>query len=112
MSEHPDLVGILPILLENPESQPVCDRDRKNPDFDICFDKYSRRPKGLCNNYQERGGGAEKLELSSENLDSTPPPKQKKLVLTPLCYVKNNVAPPSHHPPTHTHTHPSPPPLP
>ena len=43
--------------------------------------------KGLCNNYQE--GGAEKLELSSKNLDSTPapPPKQKKLVLTPplLC---------------------------
>ena len=36
----------------------------------------------------------EKLELSSKNLDSTPPPKQKKLVLTPLCYVKNNVAPP------------------
>ena len=60
--------------------------------------------KGLCNNYQE-GGGAEKLELSSKNLDSTPPPKQKKLVLTPLCYVKNNVAPPSHHPPTHPHTH-------
>ena len=31
--------------------------------------------------------GAEKLELSSKNLDSTPPPKQKKLVLTPplLC---------------------------
>jgi len=27
--------------------------------------------------------GAEKLELSSKNLDSTPPPKQKKLVLTP-----------------------------
>ena len=42
--------------------------------------------KGLCNNYQE-GGGAEKLELSSKNLDSTPTPKQKKLVLTPrlLC---------------------------
>ena len=32
--------------------------------------------KGLCNNYQE--GGAEKLELSSKNLDSTLPPKQKK----------------------------------
>ena len=41
--------------------------------------------------------GAEKLELYSENLDSTPPPKQKKLVLNPLCYVKNNVAPPSSH---------------
>ena len=37
------------------------------------------------------GGGAEKLELSSKTLDSTPPPKQKKLVLTPLCYVENNV---------------------
>ena len=33
-------------------------------------------PKGLCNNYQE-GGGAEKLELSNKNLDSTPPLKQK-----------------------------------
>ena len=44
---------------------------------------------------------AEKLELFSKNLDSTPhPPKQKKLVLTPLCHVKNNVAPT--HPPTHT----------
>ena len=53
--------------------------------------------------------GAEKLELFSKNSDSTPPPKQKKLVLTPLCYVKNNVAPPSHHPPTHTHTHTQPP---
>ena len=31
--------------------------------------------KGLCNSYQE--GGAEKLELSSKNLDSTPLPKQK-----------------------------------
>ena len=40
--------------------------------------------------YQE--WGAEKLELSSKNLDSTPPSKQKKLVLTPLCYVKNNIA--------------------
>ena len=36
---------------------------------------------------QLSGGGAEKLELSSKNLDSTPPPKQKKLVLAPplLC---------------------------
>ena len=56
--------------------------------------------KGLCNNYQE--GGADKLELSSINLDSTPPPKQKKLVLTPLCYVKNNVAPPPPPPPPPT----------
>ena len=31
LSNHPDLVGILPILLEN-------------PDFDICFDKYTRTP--------------------------------------------------------------------
>ena len=30
---------------------------------------------------RRRGGGAEKLELSSKNLDSTPPSKQKKLVL-------------------------------
>ena len=59
---------------------------------------HVREYKGLCNNYQE-GGGAEKLELSSKNLDSTPPPKQKKLVLTPLCYVKNNVAPPTPLPP-------------
>ena len=42
--------------------------------------------KGLCNNYQE--GGAEKLELSSKNLDSTPPPsKTKKISSNPplLC---------------------------
>ena len=36
LSNHPDFVGIIPILLENPESQPICDRDRKNPDFDSC----------------------------------------------------------------------------
>ena len=41
-----------------------------------------------------RGGGAEKLELSRKNVDSTPLQNKKKLVLTPLCYVKNNVAPP------------------
>ena len=33
--------------------------------------------KGLCNNYQEGGGGAEKLELSSKNLDSTPLQNEK-----------------------------------
>ena len=27
LSNHPDLVGILPILFENPESRPICDRD-------------------------------------------------------------------------------------
>ena len=47
-----------------------------------------------------KGRGAEKLELSSKNLDSTPPPKQKKLVLAPICYVKNNVAPHPPPPPT------------
>ena len=41
LSNHPE---ILPILLENPESRPICDRDRQNPDFDICFDKYTRTP--------------------------------------------------------------------
>ena len=45
MSNHPDLVGILPILLENPESRPICDRDRKNPDFHICVGKNTRTPK-------------------------------------------------------------------
>ena len=57
-----------------------------------------------CAIIMRRGGGAEKLELSSKNLDSTPLQNKKKWVLTPLCYVKNNVAPPTAHPPTHTHT--------
>ena len=35
LSNHPNLFGILGILLENPKSWPICDRDRKNPDFDI-----------------------------------------------------------------------------
>ena len=35
LSNHPNLTVILAILLENPESWPICDRDRKNPDFDI-----------------------------------------------------------------------------
>ena len=25
LSNHPDLVGLLPILFENPESRPICD---------------------------------------------------------------------------------------
>ena len=37
--------------------------------------KIENNNKGLCNNYQE--GGGLKPELSSKNLDSTPPPKQK-----------------------------------
>ena len=44
LSNHPDLVGILPILFENPESRPICDWDRKNHDFEICFDKYTGAP--------------------------------------------------------------------
>lgn len=31
LSNHHDFVGILPILFENPESQPICDRDKKIP---------------------------------------------------------------------------------
>ena len=41
-------VKIRPTLLENPESQPICDRDRKNPDCDICFDKYQEPIMGSC----------------------------------------------------------------
>ena len=70
-----------------------------------CFYKQYIRD---CAIIIRRGGAAEKLELSSKNLDSTPPPKQKKLVLTPLCYVTNNVASPLP-PPTHPHTHTHPP---
>ena len=36
LSNHSDLVGILPIMLENPESWSVFYRDRKNPDCNIC----------------------------------------------------------------------------
>ena len=35
LSNHSNLVGILPILLENPETRPMCDQGRKNPDFII-----------------------------------------------------------------------------
>ena len=40
LSNHPDFVGIIPIFLENPESGPICDRDRKNPVFDSCRDIF------------------------------------------------------------------------
>jgi len=40
LSNHPEHVEILPILLENPKSRPMCDRDRKNPDFDISDISY------------------------------------------------------------------------
>ena len=35
LSNHPNLIGILTILLENPKSWPICNHDRKNRDFDI-----------------------------------------------------------------------------
>ena len=40
LSNHPDFVGITPILFENPESWPTCNRDRKNPDFGIRSDIF------------------------------------------------------------------------
>ena len=39
LSNHPDLIRILLIFLE---SQPICDQDRKTPDFDICSDIFKR----------------------------------------------------------------------
>ena len=35
LSNHPNLIGILAILLENPKSWPICNHDRKNRDFGI-----------------------------------------------------------------------------
>ena len=35
---HPNLIGILAILLENPKSWPICNHDRKNRDFGIGSD--------------------------------------------------------------------------
>ena len=37
LSNRPDFVRIIPILLENPESRPIYRRIRKNSDFNICF---------------------------------------------------------------------------
>ena len=37
---HPDLVGIAPILLENLEARPICDWDRKNPNLKTCSDFF------------------------------------------------------------------------
>ena len=34
VSNHPDFVGIIPILLENPKSRRNLGWDRKNPDFE------------------------------------------------------------------------------
>ena len=58
--------------------------------------RTSRGNKGLGNNCQEGGW---KTRVIWQKLRQYPPPKQKKLVLTPLCYVKNNVAPPTPLPP-------------
>ena len=33
LSNHPDFVGIILILLESPKSRPICDEDWKNPNF-------------------------------------------------------------------------------
>ena len=40
LSNHPDFVGITPILIENPESRPTFDRHKKNLDFDIRSDIF------------------------------------------------------------------------
>ena len=40
LSNLPRSVGITPILLENPESRPIHDRDRKSSDFDWCCDIF------------------------------------------------------------------------
>ena len=37
---HPDFVGIIPIVLENPESRRICDRDRKKLYFESCCDIF------------------------------------------------------------------------
>ena len=37
---HPDLVGVFPILFENPESRSICVRDRKISDFDSCSEIF------------------------------------------------------------------------
>ena len=55
----------------------VCEHTVKTASFNPVW----RHFKGLCNNYQE--GGDEKLELSGKNVDSTPPPKQKKISSNP-----------------------------
>ena len=52
--------------------------------------------RGLCNNYQE-GGGAEKLELSSKNLDSTPLQNKKNSSNPPSVMLKITSHPPSSH---------------
>ena len=46
LSNPPNLVRILVILLENPKSWPICDRDRKNPDFDNSFQLFSNEFSG------------------------------------------------------------------
>lgn len=43
---HPELVGIAPILLENPGARPVCDWDRKNPNLKTCSDFFIQLLKG------------------------------------------------------------------
>ena len=37
LSYHPDFVEIIPVLLENPKTQPICRRNRKNTNFDPYF---------------------------------------------------------------------------
>ena len=61
--------------------------------------------KGLCNNYQEGGGGAEKVELSSKNLDNTPIQNKKTSSNLPSVMLKITSHPlPPPPPPTSHHT--------
>ena len=46
LSNHPNLVTILVILLKNPKSWPICDQDMKNPNFDNTVQLFSNEFSG------------------------------------------------------------------
>ena len=64
LSNHPDFVRIISILLENPESWPICDQDRKDPNFDSCCDIFVKFS-------DKRTQNAEYLTLMSRKTEET-----------------------------------------
>ena len=77
LSNHSDFVGIIPILLENPESQLLCGRDRKIP--------ILTRVVIFSSNSHKRRQNAEFLTLMSRKTEET----ERVVIKLPKIFDRN-----------------------
>ena len=97
LSNHPDFVGILPILLENPESRLIQDRDGKNPDFDICseiskliliYDTHTSTPNGVYLTKVDVKNRTMKYKLKSSTCTRRHANKNKQKKWQSICAIQ------------------------